>query len=260
MRGTLIAAMAALIMLAACATAPHDGRRPVVLFDQSHGELFRIERNERLDLGTLAGVFVSEGYTVRGTYGALTAERLAEPDVLVMSGPMNTPSEAETANVDAFLNRGGTLVVMLHVAPSVSGLLEHLGVKATRAPITETGPAALGGDARNFRAVSLAAGHPLFKGIGGFGLYGVWGLTPARPDAVIIANTSAGAFVDENNNGKPDAGEPHGPIGLVAEGHMGKGRYLVFGDDAVFQNAFITGDNLKLAHNLARWGSQTPSP
>jgi hypothetical protein len=34
---------------------------------------------------------------------------------------------------------------------------------------------------------------------------------------------------------------------------MGKGRYIIFGDDALFQNRFLVGENLFLAGNLVAW-------
>lgn len=40
---------------------------------------------------------------------------------------------------------------------------------------------------------------------------------------------------------------------MVVAGSYGKGRFAVFGDDAIFQNRFLDADNRKLAANLARW-------
>jgi len=40
---------------------------------------------------------------------------------------------------------------------------------------------------------------------------------------------------------------------VVVAGKLSSGRFVVFGDDAVFQNKFLTGDNLILGRNLAAW-------
>jgi len=40
---------------------------------------------------------------------------------------------------------------------------------------------------------------------------------------------------------------------VAVAGRSGKGRFVVFGDDAIFQNKFLTGDNLVLGRNLASW-------
>ena len=40
---------------------------------------------------------------------------------------------------------------------------------------------------------------------------------------------------------------------VVAAGELGQGAFIVFADDAIFQNRFLTGDNVTLARNLAGW-------
>ena len=57
---------------------------------------------------------------------------------------------------------------------------------------------------------------------------------------------------------------------VLVSGPHGSGELAVFGDDAMFQNRFLTGQNLELAHNLAAWlsapgadgrvASREPSP
>lgn len=244
-----------LVLLFMCAFAPMTAwaAQTVVLFDQGHREMFRIDSKERLDLSTLADTFVAEGYAVRGTYGALTPERLATVDVLVISGPLNPPSEAEVKNIVEFLERGGRLAVMVHIAPTVMPLFNSIGVGATRGPITETGPVVLGGKGKDFLTSRIDRSHPLFEGIESFSLYGAWGLKPIGRDVSVLATTSGAALVDENQNSLPDAGEDSGEIAVALQGMVGKGMFVIFGDDAIFQNAFIEGDNLRLAGNLARW-------
>jgi len=43
------------------------------------------------------------------------------------------------------------------------------------------------------------------------------------------------------------------PFGVVVVGHLGQGRYVVFGDDALFQNRFFDESNRRLAINLVNW-------
>jgi hypothetical protein len=40
---------------------------------------------------------------------------------------------------------------------------------------------------------------------------------------------------------------------VVVTGELGAGRFIIFGDDAVFQNRFLDRQNRQLAKNLARW-------
>jgi hypothetical protein len=44
-----------------------------------------------------------------------------------------------------------------------------------------------------------------------------------------------------------------GSFGVVVSGDLGNGRFIVFGDDAIFQNKFLDNSNRQLAKNLARW-------
>ena len=40
---------------------------------------------------------------------------------------------------------------------------------------------------------------------------------------------------------------------LVLSGKKGTGRFVVFGDDAIFQNRFMDDHNTRLAQNLSAW-------
>lgn len=253
----LCIALVSLAIFSGCAVSSSGvketaDKMPVALFDQGHGQRFIVERKDRLDLSTMADVFVAQGYTVRGTYGELTPERLKDVDALIISGPLSAITEAEAANILSMLDRGGSLAVMMHIAPTLAPLMDRLGVAATRGSINETSSFLINSDAKNFYAEGLA-GHPLFEGVNMFDLYGSWGLIAAREGVTILARTSNGAWVDENLDGIYNEGEARGELGLVAEGMAGKGRFVVFGDDAIFQNIFIVDDNLALARNLAKW-------
>ena len=62
------------------------------------------------------------------------------------------------------------------------------------------------------------------------------------------------AWLDLDRNRVYDAGgEPGGSWGVGVAGSLGKGRFVVFGDDAIFQNRFLEGGNEHLGRNLARW-------
>jgi hypothetical protein len=43
-------------------------------------------------------------------------------------------------------------------------------------------------------------------------------------------------------------------------GALGRGRFVVFGDDTLFQNRFLDGSNLELAGNLVHWLRPSVSP
>jgi hypothetical protein len=61
------------------------------------------------------------------------------------------------------------------------------------------------------------------------------------------------AWVDYNGGKKLSRGDIVQLFGVVAAGRLGAGRFVAFGDDAVFQNRFLDDSNRRLATNLARW-------
>ena len=104
----------------------------------------------------------------------------------------------------------------------------------------------------NFQVTRLE-NHPLFQGIQHFSLHGVWALLDTRTGVRSIARTSPCAWIDLNGNGQFDKGDARQSFAVAVAGEIGKGRYVVFGDDAVFQNKFLKEGNLTLARNLAAW-------
>ena len=69
----------------------------------------------------------------------------------------------------------------------------------------------------------------------------------------IVASTSSKGWVDLNGDKKLSKGDVVQAFGVVAVGESGAGRFVVFGDDAIFQNRFLDESNRQLAINLARW-------
>lgn len=224
---------------------------PVVLFDQGHGQHFLAERKDPLDLSTFAGYFTERGNVVRSAATPLSDEALAKVDILIISGAFAPLSPAELDAVDRFLERGGRLAVMLHIGPTLAGLLERLGVLHSNGVIRDE-EHTVDGNPLNFRATRFAQ-HPLVDGLKWINFYGAWALSAERLPALEIAGTSPHAWIDLNGDkqlGKDDAIQS---FGVLVAGEKGKGRFAVFGDDAIFQNQFIIGENQTLARNLVGW-------
>ncbi len=225
--------------------------RPVVLFDQGHGQHFVVEQDGPLQLSGLAEVFTSQGATVRTGAEPLTAQRLQDVRALVISGPFKGFSRAEQDAIVNFLFAGGRLALMLHIPMPVSNLLNRLHIYASNGAIREE-KGLLAGKPMDFLVTDLAS-HPLTRGLDTIAVYGCWALLNADAQARIVARTSARAWVDLNRNGRRDPGDPQQVLGVVAVGRLGRGAYAVFGDDAMFQNQFLSGNNARLAKNLAAW-------
>lgn len=229
---------------------------PRVLFDQGHAQAFTIEKEGELQLGQLAEQFRVDGWQVAAMNHPLSSELLAGVDALIISGAFKPLSEAEINAIGGFLNNGGRLAVMLHIAPPLVPLLGKLGVASANGVVREGGKdLILDGEALNFK-VSKLTPHPLTKGLSSFSIYGSWPLLPVSEIAQTIASTSATAWVDLNKDKKLSPKDAMQEFGVLVAGKVGKGEFAVFADDAIFQNRFLKGENEKLAENLSRWMMQ----
>ncbi|MBI1921824.1 MAG: DUF4350 domain-containing protein [Geobacter sp.] len=224
---------------------------PTVLFDEGHGQRFIVAGSNELDLTRLASTFTDAGYTVRTTKNKLATDMLADVDVLVISGAFDPLEGDEVETIHAFLGRGGRLCVMLHIAPPLTGLMHRFGVVASSSVIRETSHV-IEKDPLNFYVTQLAT-SPLFEGIGRFALYGGWALNPEKDNVTTIATTGPEAWVDLNGDKRFGEGDARQAFAVAVAGTLGSGRFVIFGDDAIFQNKFIKEENLILAGNLVKW-------
>lgn len=227
------------------------GAAPVLLIDQGHDQRFVVEKDGPLHLSGFAGVLKEEGWDVRVGTSSLTAEALAGVDALVISGPFGKLHAAETDAVLTFLARGGRVALMLHIPSPLADLVHHLDTDFTNYVLSEQ-ENVIDGDQRNFRVKNLVS-NPLFGSLDSFSIYGGWALTNTTERAAVVAATSDKGWVDLDGDRKLTKGDAVQPFGVVVEGISGAGRFLIFGDDAIFQNKFLDPQNRQLARNLARW-------
>ena len=245
-------------LLISCALAAPVHARQSVLFDQGHGQLFTIEKTGDLDISHLAVLFRDAGFAVTSAAGPLGADLLAGVDALVLSGAFKPYTPEEIEAIAAFVARGGALCIMLHIGPPVSELLNRLGVDHSNGVIREQRDM-IDHDPRNFRVTRLA-NHPLFRGLRQFSLYGAWALHENHPGVQALAVSSPSAWIDLNRNERLDPSDPQQSFAVTVAGTSGRGRFVVFGDDAIFQNKFLVGDNLVLGLNLVKWLSRNSVP
>jgi hypothetical protein len=222
---------------------------PQVLFDQGHGQRFVIEEQGELQLSKLAGIIKGNGSQVKATGKPLTDETLKSVTGLVISGPFEAVRPEEIEAVARFLERGGRLAVMLHIGSPLTGLLARLDLDHSNAVIHEKNN--IVDSDTNFHVLSLAA-SPLFSGLTQFSLYGGWALDPGKA-GVVLARTSLEAWADLDGNGVLSKGDVIGVFNMAVSGSLGSGSFVVFGDDALFQNRYLDENNSRLAANLAGW-------
>lgn len=243
-RFTLLLAFLLLPLSAAGAEAV-----PCILFDQGHNQRFHIEEKGELQLSGLAETFRARGAQVTSTRAALTDEVLADAAALVISGPFGRLDAEEIEAVARFVERGGRLAVMLHIGPPLGGLLGRLDVDHSNGVLHER-HGIIEKDS-NFSVKDLAS-SPLFEGVSRFSAYGVWALNAGATSSV-IARTSPDAWVDLNGDGLFSRGDAVAAFGVVVSGTLGNGAFVIFGDDAIFQNRYLDENNGRLAANLGGW-------
>ncbi|MDF1564605.1 MAG: DUF4350 domain-containing protein [Deltaproteobacteria bacterium] len=244
----LPAGLALALLLSLATGCPGESQPRHLLFDQGHGQRFTIEQEGDLQLGRFAETLRGEGLEVASTTEPITPELLAGVDALVISGPFKAYSPAEGKAVKAWVEGGGRLAIMLHIAQPVWGVLGDLGVEVANGVVRDP-KHQLDEKAINFRVPDLTQ-HPLNAGLESFNLYGGWPLRPASEKAQVLAFTDAGAWVDLDRDQKLGQGDAVQSFGVVVGGELGQGAFVVFADDAIFQNRFLVDENLKLAKNL----------
>lgn len=222
-----------------------------VLFDQGHGQMFTIDAEGPLQLSQLASLFQKTGSKVRASDTPLTPDQLSGVDVLVCSGPFRPFTQEEIETVLSFVERGGRLLLMLHIAPPAGDLLHALGLDFANGVVREQDQI-IDNNPLDFY-VSDLTGHPVTEGLERFAIYGSWVLRVDTATAEVLAYTGPRAWVDLNRDEKLGVEDAVQPFAVAVVGTRGKGSFLVFGDDAVFQNRFLVKENLTLAKKMVDW-------
>jgi len=224
---------------------------PLLLFDQAHGQRFVVDKDGPLHLSSLAAILQEEGFSVKTGSERFSEETLRGVDAVVISGAFAPLDRTETDALANFFARGGKLAVMLHIPSPVADLLHRFNADFTNYVLFER-KNVIDNDPRNFQVKNFAS-HSLWSSLTHFSLYGGWALTNTAERTEIIAATSGEGWVDLDGNGKLTQGDAVQSFGVVVAGTSGAGSFVLFGDDAIFQNRFLDEQNRQLAHNLARW-------
>lgn len=172
-------------------------------------------------------------------------------EILIISGAFSPVTRPEIEAIMKFLESGGKLVVMAHIHQPFVQLFERLGVGISKGPIIEQ-ENIIGSNPKDFQVINLKD-HPITKNIQSFNVYGGWGINNLPEGVQVIARTSNKAWIDLDRNGKQTQADAMQSFPVILAGYAEKGKFVVFGDDAIFQNGFLEGGNLQFARNLVNW-------
>ncbi len=224
---------------------------PVVLFDEAHTQQFLVGKQGDLDLSGLAKLFSEQGAEIRTGTALISKNSLLGVDALIVSGAFTPFVDSEIEAILAFLARGGKVALMTHIPSPYMSLATRLGVSFSNGVVLEQ-ENLVDSNAQNFMVKDFTV-HPLMTGISSFTAYGCWALLERSETVVSIARTSPRAWVDLNKDGKLSERDAMQAFSVILAGKVGQGNFVIFGDDAIFQNRFLKDGNYALAKNLAIW-------
>ncbi|WP_371374166.1 DUF4350 domain-containing protein [Thalassotalea aquiviva] len=248
-----LALLTTLVMIATVTTS-----MPVlaanILFDQGHRQAFLYNDDKALGLSQFSDILARKGHKVSASHTPLTTELLQQVDALIISGPFKPFSQTEQNIIADFVGSGGKLLVMIHIPHTVGALLASLNIDVSNFPLHEI-EHTIAQEDKNFRVKDLSE-HWLFDNISSFNLYGGWALRAQGNPQASLAKTSAHAWLDINNNRLKDSADMSSSFAVIVHKKLHQGDILVFADDAIFQNRFLTANNKQMAQNIAAWLAQ----
>jgi hypothetical protein len=239
------------LILLSFAVVQAEEKKLTVIFDQGHGQKFVVEKEGELQLSGLSGLLRGKGYDVKIIAERINDAALSTADVLIFSGAFQPVSSEEIEAVIRFVERGGKLCVMLHIPQPLTGLMSRLKVYASNGVIREQ-ENTINNAPKDFYLTNMET-HEITKGLKKIGVHGAWAIMTDSTAARIIARTGPKAWIDLNGDGKFSETDARQSFGVVIAGTFGKGGYVIFGDDAIFQNKFLDQENMPLGKNLADW-------
>ena len=259
----LIAALivAAALPTAACArkesppdvtgagTAPPKG---TVVFDMGHGEIFGA--TETGDLGQSRAIerIRAAGFDVTVNSDPITAEDLEGASGLMIAGPMRPLADAEYDAITAFVERGGTVLLTIHVPFPVLKVPAHWGLPVGTEILMSKRSVAQDGSPSIFAADSVSPNR-VTEGVKSVVVVSGWPVTAASPTGTIAVATGADTWLSSagDQSPEPPADASFTSYGVIGVASVGKGLVIVSGDDAVFANiALDAGDNGRLLDNI----------
>jgi len=251
-RNNMIKELAFLFCIFLCSTAHSQATEsPVILFDQFHMQQFFHEKDGPLQLSGLAGILQAQGAILRTGTEEIHLKNLGDVNALIISGAFQQFTGREITAILVFLKSGGKLALMTHIPIPYKDLLTQLGVSVSNGVIREV-KNVVESNGQDFTVSDLTQ-HPLTENLEAFTIYGGWALLARNETVNSIARTSPGAWVDLNRNDVLDPLDARQSFAVILAGKLGLGNFIVFGDDALFQNRFLTDGNKTLAKNLAVW-------
>lgn len=261
-------------MVSALLQATRSGEK-VIYFLTGHGEGDLSSSVPQEGYTKLNGAMADEFYQVKPLSLTMSGAVPEDAAVVVLLGPKVDFLPAELSALDAYVQRGGALLVLLDpkAPPLLVTFLENHSVHLP--PLVAVDPTSrlYAGEMITFRASPTARVHPMLRSVNAPPIFSLARVVEVREDSAkgIIANpilaTSGEGFGTAETNLTtegtatlaPERGDMPGPVpiaGEVAFRTKGEklGRIVVFGDVDLANNSLLEqGGNKDLFVNAVNW-------
>ena len=245
----------------------------VIYFLTGHGEGDLVNDIPQEGYTKLNGALADEFYQVKTFSLAETGAVPEDAAVVVLLGPKALLLPFELSALDAYIQRGGALLVLLdpNGSSSLVTFLENYGVHLP--PLIAVDPAKrlYAGEILTFRASSTAKQHPIIRSVNAPPIFSLARVVEVREDPAkgiiawpILATSGEGWATAEQNIPKEGTGQfvagrdIPGPVPIAGEVAIRKGeklgRIVVFGDADLANNSLLElGGNKDLFVNAVNW-------
>lgn len=157
---------------------------------------------------------------------------------------------SELGELSRFITRGGTLVLADDYGFG-NQVLEYLGMEERFSGQALLDPLFNYRNKRLPRVYSLSSG-PITGGTESLVLNHATCLDYVKEDDV-LAYSSSFAFLDTNDSGNWEEGEPTGPLPVISRHDLAEGQVILFSDPSIFINSMQTIEgNYRIIQNLVR--------
>jgi ABC-type uncharacterized transport system involved in gliding motility auxiliary subunit len=253
------------------------GEKKTIYFVQGHGEK-SIDDSQKNGYSMAKAGLDKENYVIKTLNLVQEAKVPDDASVVVMTGPMSEPFPNEMESIDAFLNKGGSALIMLEPppAPSLSDFMKKWSIDVGNNFVVDaSGVGRLFGAGPSVPLVTSYGRHKITERFNVMTFFPmVRSVTPVMPPAAGI-NVEELLATNERSWGETDMKsnpvsfdekkDLKGPVSLavVATKDLGenkKARLAVFGDSDFASNAtFGLQGNGNLFLNTVSWLAQDES-
>ena len=261
-------------MVSALLQVTRSGEK-VIYFLIGHGEGDLSNAVPQEGYTKIPGALADESYKVQSLSLTRSGSVPEDAMVVVLLGPKADLLPTELSALDAYVQRGGSLFVLLDTKapPSLVTFLENHNVHLPPLVAVDPSNRMYAGEMLTFRASPTARVHPMLNSVNAPPIFSRARVVEVHGDSAkgiiaspILATSGEGFGTAEKNLTKegtatlaPERGDMPGPVpvaGEVAfrskEGRLG--RIVVFGDVDLANNAFFEqGGNKDLFVNAVNW-------